>query len=441
MASFAPCSRSFLLGPVNVYDDMTPRVRICSPAPIADLLCARTPGAEESPLPPRAPESVKRCVRLTLCDDENLPRQRPFRFSFKPSSPGAASPVSFEAPAGLKGLHAHSDALAAADVPLATVTTLAHAEGVEMTMAAAATIDSAPLMGGVHLEADSPSLASSASEHGEPPPLTLPTPLPMAAARAASKSRAGVRTARTTQRGPKPATRVKKLRAAPKSRAAGMELRSALRARSVVPPKAGKWTAAEDEQLVQAIGKQQQRGKASERISWQAVAALVGGRCAKQCRERWCNQLRPGLNTQEWTAAEDAQLIDLVGRIGRKWSQVGRLLQTGRGDNAVKNRFAKLAHAGRAGADALSALAELLDEDEPSSGELGEDGGDAMDLDAASDDEEEPPTADFDAGQLELSSSQQAAAAFYADGTELELALALEDDGADEFSFLCCVED
>uniref|UniRef100_A0A7S4J365 Myb-like domain-containing protein n=1 Tax=Prymnesium polylepis TaxID=72548 RepID=A0A7S4J365_9EUKA len=260
------------------------------------------------------------------------------------------------------------------------------------------------------------------------------------AARAAPKSRAGLRTARTTQRGPKPATRVKKLVPAPKSRAAAMKLRSALHARAAVPPKAGKWTVAEDEQLVQAIGKQQ-RGKAREKISWQAIAALVDGRCAKQCRERWCNQLRPGLNTQQWTAAEDARLIELVGRIGRKWSQVAKLLQTSRGDNAVKNRYAKLAHAGRAGTDALPALAELLDDDELSSGELGEDGGDAMDLDGSSAGEEEGPPAGFDAGQLEFSSSQQAAAPFYADGTEFELSLGLEDDGADEFSFLCCMED
>ena len=61
---------------------------------------------------------------------------------------------------------------------------------------------------------------------------------------------------------------------------------------------------------------------------WTLVAALVEGRTAKQCRERWCNQLNPDLNMDKWTDVEDQQLVRLVACIGRKWSVVRTSLRS-----------------------------------------------------------------------------------------------------------------
>ena len=44
---------------------------------------------------------------------------------------------------------------------------------------------------------------------------------------------------------------------------------------------------------------------------WARIALLIPGRTGKQCRERWHNQLRPGIKTGAWSASEDARLIEV----------------------------------------------------------------------------------------------------------------------------------
>ncbi|KAL1508352.1 hypothetical protein AB1Y20_004462 [Prymnesium parvum] len=167
-------------------------------------------------------------------------------------------------------------------------------------------------------------------------------------------------------------------------------LRSA--AKPKPPPRTGKWDAAEDAQLRRAV---RLTHRPPRKLSWREVARLVDGRCAKQCRERWTAQLRPGLNTAPWGEAEDEALLALVREMGKgRWAMVNRRLQTGRSEASVKNRFARLQHSRRA--------------------ELAEGGGEAWH------EEEEPAGFSFDGG---FSSSQEAAAAFCEDKGALEAVL------------------
>ena len=54
-------------------------------------------------------------------------------------------------------------------------------------------------------------------------------------------------------------------------------------------------------------------------ISWSNVAERLGGcRKAKQCRDRWYNQLRPGIKKGNWTKEEEAFLREMFQTFGPK---------------------------------------------------------------------------------------------------------------------------
>lgn len=71
---------------------------------------------------------------------------------------------------------------------------------------------------------------------------------------------------------------------------------------------------------------------------WEFIAKFVPGRSAKQCRDRYMNNLKPGLMKVEWDENEDKQLIDLYTKYGPKWSLFCKYLKN-RNRTCIKSRF------------------------------------------------------------------------------------------------------
>lgn len=106
--------------------------------------------------------------------------------------------------------------------------------------------------------------------------------------------------------------------------------------------KKGTWSKDEDHLLVELVDKHKTRSHTEpfkECIPWKKIEKDMGGRTAKQCRERWKLSLDPTINKSMWTPEEDRQLLNFQRELGNSWSQIKDLLGTNRTENSVKLRF------------------------------------------------------------------------------------------------------
>jgi len=109
--------------------------------------------------------------------------------------------------------------------------------------------------------------------------------------------------------------------------------------------KKGKWAKEEDYLLVKLAKEQLEAAKNSnnpKRLNWGLVCKQIPGRTAKQCRERWVNNLNPEINKGEWTPEEDNFILELNSKFPSKWALIAKQLK-GRTENAVKIRYHTLA--------------------------------------------------------------------------------------------------
>jgi hypothetical protein len=91
------------------------------------------------------------------------------------------------------------------------------------------------------------------------------------------------------------------------------------------------WAPNEDETITSFVDAQGPR-------RWRELAALLPGRTAKQCRDRWHNQLQLRASRGSWTADEDEMLAELFARFGPRWAKIAESLPR-HSHESVKNRW------------------------------------------------------------------------------------------------------
>lgn len=96
----------------------------------------------------------------------------------------------------------------------------------------------------------------------------------------------------------------------------------------------GDWQPEEDEQIMEMR---------SEGFTFAEIASQFPCRSTDQVRDRYKDNLDPGLAKTPWTEAEDSILVEEQRRLGNKWTQIAEKLP-GRSTNKVKNRWYQKYH-------------------------------------------------------------------------------------------------
>jgi hypothetical protein len=91
------------------------------------------------------------------------------------------------------------------------------------------------------------------------------------------------------------------------------------------------FTVEEDARLLEIMGR-------TPVVNWDAIAQQVGGRSARQCRERWVNYLNPKIRNEPWTEEQDRLLIEKINELGHCWASISHHFN-GRSESDVKNRW------------------------------------------------------------------------------------------------------
>jgi hypothetical protein len=72
--------------------------------------------------------------------------------------------------------------------------------------------------------------------------------------------------------------------------------------------------------------------------SWMDIAAVLPGRSARECRERWNEYLNPDLRVEPWTEDEDDLLLRQIEAFGHQWTLIAGAFSR-RSSSDVKNRW------------------------------------------------------------------------------------------------------
>ena len=72
-------------------------------------------------------------------------------------------------------------------------------------------------------------------------------------------------------------------------------------------------------------------------VQWTDIAKEIPGRVAKQCRERWRNNLDPSVSRAPWTEEENEILLKRYDHYGSSWAEIASGLP-GRPDNGCASR-------------------------------------------------------------------------------------------------------
>ncbi|KAL7816978.1 hypothetical protein V8C44DRAFT_322154 [Trichoderma aethiopicum] len=106
-------------------------------------------------------------------------------------------------------------------------------------------------------------------------------------------------------------------------------LRTMVMRNGVLSPKKGPWTPEESQRLVTLV-------RLMGPQDWVSIASFMSSRNAKQCRERYHQNLDPSLRHDPISDDEARAIMDLYSRYGTAWARIAEHLP-GRSDNAIKN--------------------------------------------------------------------------------------------------------